>query len=207
MAVTKKKKKKSRTQKGAEKTERSYGAGVHKTTLNYNDPMFLLEVEGLARDGFDDQQIAEIFDVAPKTFYFNKNKRVPVTPDNPTGESALSITLKRGRRPLSVLVENALYKRATGLKVKSTVTRMMVLPDGTKTDIEIVQTTETELPPDTGAAMAWLKHHKPDIYNQQPVKVDVTSGGKEISNNMPRITHIEHVTITDKDITKQEVDI
>jgi hypothetical protein len=183
---------------------RRYGAGVHKTRLDYNDSTLLLEVEGLARDGFDDQQIAEILDVSAKAFSRNKIKRVPVSAENPTGESALSKSLKKGRRPLSVMIENSLFKRAIGLTVKTiTSNKKILLVDGEPKEFTEVITTETELPGDVNAQSFWLKHHKPDIYNQQPVKVDLTSGGKVVKNETPRITHIEHITITDTNLKHQ----
>ncbi|SUJ19197.1 Uncharacterised protein [Sphingobacterium spiritivorum] len=123
---------------------------------DYTDPMFLLQVEGWARDGYDDCQIAELLDLSAPHFSTLK-----------TSISELSKALKKGRQPLEVLVENSLFKRATGLKVKTTVRKWVVMPDekGEFQNVEVVQETETELPPDTGAAMAWLKHKKPEMWN------------------------------------------
>lgn len=123
---------------------------------DYNDAMFLLKVEGWARDGYDDCQIAEMLDLTANYFSELKGKL-----------TVLSVALKKGRQPLEVLVENSLFKRATGLKVKTTVRKWVVMPneDGEYQNVEVVQETETELPPDTGAAMAWLKHKKPEMWN------------------------------------------
>ncbi|WP_165798996.1 bacteriophage terminase small subunit [Sphingobacterium corticibacter] len=118
--------------------------------------MFLLQIEGWARDGYDDRQIAELLDLSAE--HFSRLKSA-----NPQ----LYQALKKGRQPLEVLVENSLFKRATGLKVKTTVRKWVVMPneDGEYQNVEVVQETETELPPDTGAAMAWLKHKKPEMWN------------------------------------------
>ncbi len=131
------------------------GAG-RKPKHDYADPMFLLQIEGWARDGYDDCQIAEMLDLNP-TYFCTKKLEFPELPK----------ALKKGRQPLEVLVENSLFKRATGLKVKTTVRKWVVMPneDGEDQNVEVVQETETELPPDTGAAMAWLKHKKPEMWN------------------------------------------
>jgi hypothetical protein len=173
------------------------GKGIPKTRLDYSDPMLLLEIEGLARDGYDDQQIAEIFDVAPETFSKNKTKK-----QADGSKSLLSISLTKGRRPLSVLVENSLYKRAIGQVVitKSKTVKWFVV-DGKARKYTDESVTETELPGDVAAQGLWLKCHKPDIYNVQPVKVDVTSAGNELKET-PRITRIEHVLIAADQVKK-----
>lgn len=183
------------------KKDLTKGGGVHKTKLDYNDAMLLLEIEGLARDGYDDQQIAEILDVAPETFSKNKTKKQP---DKTL--SNLSQALTRGRRPLNVLVENAMYKRAIGqtikTKTRTTTLNKHGLPIGRVTVIE----TETELPGDVLAQWNWLKNRKADIYNVQPQKIDMTTNGKDI-NEAPRISKIEHVTINADQVKKQDVEV
>lgn len=127
-----------------------------KPKHDYDDPMFYLQIEGWARDGYDDYQIADLLTLTA-TYFCDLKKKYP----------ELSEALKKGRRPLEVLVENSLFRRATGLKVKTTVRKWEIWPneDGEPQRVEVVQETETELPPDTGAAMAWLKHKKPEMWN------------------------------------------
>jgi hypothetical protein len=173
------------------------GRGIPKNKLNYNDPMLLLEIEGLARDGYDDCQIAEILDVARETFCRNKKKK-----QADGSLSHLSQSLARGRRPLSVLVENALYKRAIGgYTLKTTTKRWVLHPDGTQTDIQLIQEVETEVAGDVSAQIKWLQTHKPDVYNVQPERVDITTKGKELTEP-PRILKIEHVTINSDQVAK-----
>lgn len=135
-----------------------------RAKYDYTDNEFLLEIEGLARDGWDDKQIADKYHLEP-TYFSRLKDQYP----------QLSQALKKGRKPLNIIVENSLYKRAIGLKVKTTVRKWLQNPDGSTTDIEVIQETETELPPDTGAAMAWLKQRKPEQWNKQPIKIDHTS--------------------------------
>lgn len=145
---------------------------------NYTDSVFLLEIEGLARDGYDDQQIAALLDLTPEGFCRIK-KRI----------DQLNQALRRGRRPLEVLVENSLYFRAVGMRVTSTNSKYIRLPDGTETDTKIVSITITEVPPDVSAIMNWLKHRKPEVWNSQPNKSDITSNGQSLDT--PEITRIE----------------
>jgi hypothetical protein len=110
---------------------------VSKANLDDSSPMLLLEIEGLARDGFDDGQIAEIMNVGPEAFSKNKRKK-----QADGSESLLKEALTKGRRPLSVLVENSLYKRAIGQTVKttSTVRKWVVLPGvSSGQPVELVQ--------------------------------------------------------------------
>ena len=152
-----------------------------------NDESVLLIVEGLARDGLDNKDIAKYFGYNEQYFSVLVNSR-----------PKLSKALKKGRQPLEVMVENSLFRRAFGgIKVKTQVRRFLEKRcdcegndnkcqecKGTGkvliTDIELVQETITELPPDTGAAALWLKQKKSDVWNKQPIRVDTTTNGKEM---------------------------
>jgi DnaJ-class molecular chaperone len=152
-----------------------------KYKVDFEDEENLLIAEGLARDGLDNKDIAKYFDYSEAHFSVLVKS-----------SSKLSKALKRGRKPLEIIVENSLYKRATGLKLKTQVRRFLEercecggedkrCPQckGTGkiliTDVELVQETISELPPDTGAAALWLKQKKPDIWNKQPVKIEQES--------------------------------
>lgn len=138
-----------------------------------NDAELLVFVEGWARDGLEDKQIAEKLGYNESHFSTLKGK-------NPK----LSNALKKGRAPLDFVVETSLYKRASGQAIQRTVTTVKkdILVDGVPTGAVEVLTTETvtTLPPDTGAGMAWLKQRKPELWNKQPSRIDVTSNGKEV---------------------------
>jgi len=125
-----------------------HGRGGRRPRHDYADPMLLLAVEGWARDGLDDRRVAERLCVTPSHFCRLK-LRWP----------ALAGALKKGRRPLEALVENALLRRALGMRVRTVVREVR---DGRE---EAVRETETELPPDTAAALAWLRHRKPGVWD------------------------------------------
>jgi hypothetical protein len=151
---------------------------ARKPKYDFSKPDNLLLVEGLARDGLDNKDIAKYLGYSETHFSELVNEL-----------SELSEALKKGRKPLEIIVENSLYRRATGMKVKTQVRRFLEerchcegedkrCPDckGTGkriiTDVETVQETITEIPPDTGAAAFWLKQKKPDIWNRQPEKTE-----------------------------------
>lgn len=141
--------------------------------FDFKNPMNLLRIEGWARDGEEDRQIAKRLHYTDTYFCDLKNRF-----------SELSEALNRGRQPLDVLIENSLYKRAMGLKVKTVTKRWLTLPDGTQTDTEIIQEVTTELPPDVGALAYWLKNRKPDGWNKQPTRVDSTTNGNDIGGGI-----------------------
>jgi hypothetical protein len=60
----------------------------------------------------------------------------------------------------------------------------MVGLDGRQSDIEIIQETETELPPNVTTQLQWLKVHSPEMYNNEPIKIDHTTNSKEMPGNL-----------------------
>ena len=88
--------------------------------------------------------------------------------------SAISASLKKGKAPVDIEVENALFKRATGytvsvqkpVKVK---TKRQLKDKGTieEEHIELVEE-EIYIAPDTTAQIYWLKNRRPDKWRDKP---------------------------------------
>lgn len=117
------------------------------------EPDGLLLLEGWARDGLTDEQLAEKMGVGTRTLYDWK-ERFP----------QISQTLKRGKEVVDIQVENALLKRALGYEY--TEERIEVSEkDGRK----VVQTVKT-VPPDTTAQIFWLKNRRPDKWREKQVE-------------------------------------
>ena len=127
----------------------------------------LLRVEGWARDGLIDSQIAHNMGISYSTFKDWLN-RFP----------ALSASLKRGKAPVDLEVENALLKRALGYEYEEVTTEIEDVPTGkynsegkpiVKQKKHIRKTTKMVVP-DTTAQIFWLKNRRPDRWRD---KVDV----------------------------------
>ena len=112
----------------------------------------LLRIEAWARDGLSISEIAHNMGIAEGTLYEWKKKHTEINE-----------AIKKGSIPADIIVENALYKRATGYK---TVERKKIkLPDGT-TRVEVV---EKEIAPDTTAGIFWLANRCPDKWKRKQI--------------------------------------
>lgn len=123
----------------------------------------LLLVQGWARDGLKDEQIAANMGIAYSTFREWRDKY-----------SALSAALKKGKAPVDYEVENALHKRALGytvtLKKPIKVKTKKQLKDKGLIEEEHIEYAEEEvyIPPDTAAQIFWLKNRRPDKWRDKP---------------------------------------
>lgn len=124
------------------------------------EPEGLLKLEGWARDGLTDEQIANNIGIKRQSLYDWKKKY----PD-------ISDALKKGKEVVDRAVENALLKKALGYKYTE-VTRELV-------DSEMFVTKEVvkEVQPDTTAQIFWLKNRRPDLWRDRKdleAKVDLS---------------------------------
>ena len=133
-------------------------------------PEGLLKIEGWARDGLTDEQIARNMCIARDTLSEWKKKY-----------SDISDTLKRGKEIVDREVENALFKRALGgvREVKKTYKVKSIYYDecGRKCEKEELKTgtDEVYIPGDTIAQIFWLKNRKPDRWRDKQEIQDTTA--------------------------------
>lgn len=106
-------------------------------------PEGLLKIEGWARDGLTDEQIAQNIRISRDTLYAWK-KRYP----------DISDALKRGKEVVDRQVENALLKRALGYTYEE-----ITYEGGVETK-RVVK----EVVPDTTAQIFWLKNRKREAW-------------------------------------------
>lgn len=164
----------------------------------------LLKLQGWARDGLTDEQIAYNIGIRRPTLYAWEKKY-----------SDISDALKKGKEVVDRKVENSLFKRATGYKTTEHQYKVVTLDDDvlwarrrkvqnefklnnpeatddeikayaienvpTRERIELFQTEKT-VPPDTTAAIFWLKNRKPDVWRDR--KETQLSGSLE-TNSRP----------------------
>lgn len=115
-------------------------------------PEKLIILQGWARDGLADKQIAANMGVSIASFYEYKNKY-----------PEFSDTLKKGKEVVDFEVENALLKRALGYTI--TINEQKVDKEGCIHTLK----KDVHIPPDTTAQIFWLKNRKPDKWRDKVV--------------------------------------
>lgn len=139
-------------------------------------------LEGWARDGLTDEQIAHNMGIRRETLYDYKNKYPNI-----------SNALKKGKEVVDIEVENALLKKALGYNVpvqKAFKVKEVIYQDGKRLkETERIEYAEEEIhiPADTTAQIFWLKNRKKYDWRD---KVEVEKGESiqkiEIINDLPK---------------------
>jgi transcriptional regulator with XRE-family HTH domain len=128
-------------------------------------PEGLLLIEGWARDGLTDEQIAHNIDISRSTLSeWKKNY------------SDISDALKRGKEVVDRMVENALLKRALGYQYDEvTYEQVSCKPyedeHGNIREhvLEVTKKVIKEVHPDTTAQIFWLKNRKPSEWRDKQI--------------------------------------
>lgn len=120
-------------------------------------PEGLLKIEGWARDGLTDEQIAKNIGISRSTLNVWKDRY-----------SDISDALKKGKDVIDRQVENALLKRALGYEYEEVKEKF---GDGVITERTV---TKKEVVPDTTAQIFWLKNRKPDKWRDKPAYEDTS---------------------------------
>ncbi|MCD8090351.1 MAG: helix-turn-helix domain-containing protein [Clostridiales bacterium] len=123
----------------------------------------LILLEGWARDGLSDEEIAKKMGVSRSTLNEWKNKY-----------SDISDTLKKGKEVADYEIENALFKKAKGYRIREEKL------DRFGNVVEL----EREIPPDVAAIIFWLKNKRPDKWRDRIEKVSVNENDRVIKINI-----------------------
>lgn len=127
-------------------------------------PDGLILLEGYARDGLTDDQIAQKIGIGTSTFYrWQEQFR------------EFRDALKKGKAPVDIQVENALLKRALGYEYDEVVEEVERIPigkpdeNGERPMIEKVKTKTKRVTvlPDVTAQIFWLKNRRPDKWRDK----------------------------------------
>lgn len=122
----------------------------------------LLLLEGWARDGLTDEQIAHNIGINVKTLWDWKVRFDPICN-----------AIKKGKAPVDIQVENALLKRALGYEYEEVTTEITETPYIDKRGKERVRKqkhvkkTKKIVLPDTTAQIFWLKNRRPDKWRDK----------------------------------------
>ena len=123
----------------------------------------LTRLTGWARDGLTEPQICQNMGIGISTLTEWKTKF-----------PAIAASIKKGREPVDIQVENALLRRALGYDYEETITEVEDLGGG-RTKKHVRKVTK-HVPADTTAQIFWLKNRKTKQWREKmeaAVNVDV----------------------------------
>ena len=138
-------------------------------------PEGLARIEGWARDGLTDKQIAGNIGISEKSFTNWKNEF-----------PSIITTLKKGKAPVDLAVENALYKSATGFSKTLRKPVKLRRQDGS----EYIDYAEEEIyiPPQVTAQIFWLKNRRRDRWKDKP---EADAGNGQVNEILQSIYDLE----------------
>lgn len=116
----------------------------------------LLKVQGWARDGLSNEQIAHNIGINKDTLY-EWQKRF----------SDFSDALKKGKEVVDREVENALLKRALGYEYDEVTQEPVTDKDTGITEMRVTKRVTKQIVPDVTAQIFWLKNRKPDEFRDK----------------------------------------
>lgn len=116
----------------------------------------LLKVQGWARDGLSNEQIAHNIGINKDTLY-EWQKRF----------SDFSDALKKGKEVVDREVENALLKRALGYEYDEVTQEPVTDKDTGITEVRVTKRVTKQVAPDVTAQIFWLKNRKPDEFRDK----------------------------------------
>lgn len=123
----------------------------------FNEDTLIL-IEGLARDGYTNQDIALRLGIDPSVLYNAKRQR-------PEIDEAIN----RGKQIVDYKVENALLKSALGYKTKET--KVTTIMRYGKVVEQQTETLEKEVAPNSISCQVWLYNRCPDKWKRNRDKV------------------------------------
>ena len=129
----------------------------------------LILIQGMARDGLTQQQIANNLGISIDTLIENKKKY-----------SEFNDALKKGKEVIDFEVENALLKRALGYEYEEETYENGILTKKVKKHVA----------PDTAAQIFWLKNRKPNNWKD---RIETDEDKEAVANASQVIAKIRKV--------------
>lgn len=128
-------------------------------------------LEGWARDGLTDEQIAKNMGIRRETLYAWKAKYTNI-----------SNSLKKGKEVVDREVENALFKRAIGYSYTEEASERRFNKETGRYELIVTKSVKKHTPPDVVAAIFWLKNRKPDDWREKikDARADEQDDGVEV---------------------------
>lgn len=131
-------------------------AGRHGKYEEWLDKDGLLKVQGWARDGLSNEQIAHNIGITAKTLCEWQNR---------FGE--FRNALKKGKEVVDREVENALLKRALGYEYDEVTQEPVEDKETGEVQMRVTKRVTKQVAPDVTAQIFWLKNRKPDEFRDK----------------------------------------
>lgn len=116
----------------------------------------LLKVQGWARDGLSNDQIAHNIGITAKTLCEWQNRF-----------SEFRNAIKKGKEVVDREVENAMLKRALGYEYDEVTQEPVTDKDTGITEMRVTKVVTKQIVPDVTAQIFWLKNRKPTEYRDK----------------------------------------
>ena len=121
----------------------------------------LIKIQGYARDGLSEPQIAVNIGLSPASLSRFKKK-----------SSKIANALKQGREIADRYVENALYKNAIGFDYDETTEERKFNPLTGQFEMVVTKVVHKKVLPQNSAQIFWLKNRKPDEWRDKRIVED-----------------------------------
>lgn len=135
----------------------------------------LTKIQGWARDGLIDKQIAHNIGVSERTFTTWKSKFPSITS-----------ALKKGKEVVDREVENALFKSAVGYEYEEETYERIFNEETDKFEEVLVKRVKKYKEPNPTSMIFWLKNRKPEEWRDK--RVTELEGGEDIGKNADAIS-------------------
>ena len=122
-------------------------------------------IAGWARNGLTDEQIAKNIGIHCGTLYDWKKKHAEI-----------SEALKKTKEIADTEVENALFRRATGYDYTEETRERRFDKITGEYELVTTKTVKKHMPPDTAAAIIWLKNRRPGQWREKGQEAQNTDG-------------------------------
>lgn len=116
----------------------------------------LLKVQGWARDGLSNEQIAHNIGITAKTLCEWQNRF-----------SEFRNAIKKGKEVVDREVENAMLKRALGYEYDEVTQEPVTDKDTGVTEMRVTKRVTKQIVPDVTAQIFWLKNRKPQEFRDK----------------------------------------
>ena len=131
-------------------------AGRRRKYEDWLDEDSLLKVQGWARDGLSNDQIAHNIGITAKTLCEWQNRF-----------SEFRNAIKKGKEVVDREVENAMLKRALGYEYDEVTQEPVTDKDTGVTEMRVTKRVTKQIVPDVTAQIFWLKNRKPEEFRDK----------------------------------------